>query len=263
MTVETFRCRSGAAPLLISIPHAGTQVPEDIAALLTPAALALPDTDWHVDRLYEFAATLDATVIVATHSRYVIDLNRSPDDAPLYPGRAGTGLCPVTTFAGTPLYCGDPPDAAEIRRRRERYWQPYHARIGSELGRLRLLHRRVVLWDAHSIRSEVPLLFAGRLPVLNLGTDSGRACGKALSERLLEVAQRSPDFPAVLNGRFTGGYITRAYGAPADGLHAVQLELAQRCYMSETPPFDFDAGKAAGIRPVLRALLEEALSFAR
>lgn len=260
--MNTCRCRRGDAPLVVSIPHAGTGLPERIATDMSAAARTLPDTDWFVDRLYDFVEELDATVVVATQSRYLIDLNRAPDDAPLYPGQAGTGLCPTMTFDGEPIYTGDGPGETETRRRRAEYWQPYHDCIRTELDRLRSHHARVVLWDAHSIRSEVPLLFDGELPVLNLGTYSGRSCGGALSDRLLAVARSRPAFPAVLNGRFTGGYITRTYGDPDGGVHAVQLELAQRSYMRESPPVAFEPGKADEIRPVLRELLAAAIDFA-
>ena len=229
---------------------------------MTAPALALPDTDRHVDVLYDFLDALDATVLVATHSRYVIDLNRPPDSAPLYPGQTETGLCPTMTFDGEPIYRESEPGAKEIQQRREVFWQPYHDRLRQELDRLRACHARVVLWDAHSIRSEVPGLFDGQLPVLNIGTHSGRACSKTLSDLLLATANRTPDYSAVLNGRFTGGYITREYGDPDRGIHAVQLELAQRSYMRETPPYTFELDKAIEIRPVLKSLLQAALMFA-
>jgi len=228
---------------------------------MTPAALALTDTDWHVDVLYDFLDVLDATVIVGTYSRYVIDLNRRPDGAPLYPGQTETGLCPLTTFDGDLIYTDNEPDTAQIDHRRQLFWQPYHDCLREELDRLRARHRQVVLWDAHSIRSEVPAFFAGELPVLNIGSDCGRSCSDLLSDALVEVASRARRFPSVLNGRFTGGYITRSYGCPEDGIHAVQLELAQRSYMDEAPPFTFDHHKAAQIRPVLRDLLTAAADF--
>jgi len=228
---------------------------------MTAPALALPDTDRHVDVLYDFLDALDATVIVATYSRYVIDLNRPPDSAPLYPGQTETGLCPTLTFDGEPIYLESGPDAEQIQQRRKLFWQPYHDRLRQELDRLRARHDQVVLWDAHSIRSEVPTLFAGQLPVLNIGTYSGRACSKALADLLFATANRTPNYPTVLNGRFTGGYITREYGDPGGGIHAVQLELAQRSYMRETPPYTFESDKAGEIRPVLKSLLNAALTW--
>jgi len=239
------------------------QLPEDMALRMTAPALALPDTDRHVDVLYDFLDALDATVIVATHSRYVIDLNRSPDSAPLYPGQTETGLCPTLTFDGEPIYLESGPDAEQIQQRRELFWQPYHDRLRQELDQLRARHDQVVLWDAHSIRSEVPELFDGQLPALNIGTYSGRACSKTLADLLFATANRTPVYPAVLNGRFTGGYITREYGDPDHGIHAVQLELAQRSYMRETPPYTFEPDKANEIRPVLKSLLNAALTWCR
>jgi N-formylglutamate deformylase len=259
--METYRFRSGSTRLLVSIPHAGTHLPPDIADCMTEAAQAVPDTDWHVDQLYDFLDDIGASVLVATHSRYVVDLNRPPDGSSLYPGQTETGICPVETFDGEAIYRPDrQPDPAAIRERIRRYWQPYHDRLRKELDRVRAQHGSAVLWDAHSIRSRVPRLFEGELPVLNLGTNDGRSCDAALAARLFDHARAVPACTAVLNGRFKGGYITRAYGDPANGIHAVQLELAQRSYMSEAPPFTFLPYKAAEIRPLLRALLETTLS---
>lgn len=256
----TFRLTHGSAPLLISIPHAGLFVPGDIAARLTDAALRLPDTDWHVDLLYDFAPALGASLIVATHSRYVIDLNRSPDDTNLYPGQDTTGLCPVDTFHREALYLiGQQPDAAECAQRIRSYWQPYHDALQSELERLRKLHGHVVLWDAHSVCSVLPRFFEGRLPDFNVGTVDGASCDPAFGARVMQVVGSHPGYTRVLDGRFKGGYITRHYGRPGDGIHAIQLELAQAAYMSEEYPYAFDQERAAGIRAVLmeiyRALL--------
>jgi N-formylglutamate deformylase len=259
---ETFELTRGTAPLLISMPHVGTFLPADIAGRLTGAALRLPDTDWHLQRLYDFAHGLGASVIVATHSRYAIDLNRPPDGANLYPGQDTTALCPVDTFDRQPLYRdGEQPDAAEIRRRIEQYWQPYHAALRSELERLRARHARILLWDAHSIRSVLPRFFAGRLPDLNFGTAGGAACDRSLADAALQVARRHPRYAAVLDGRFQGGYITRHCGRPAEGVHAIQLELAQCTYMNEDYPYSFDERLAADLRPVLTQLLEAALRW--
>jgi N-formylglutamate deformylase len=259
---KTFELRRGTAPLLVSMPHAGTFLPPDIAGRLTDEALRLPDTDWHLQRLYDFVEALGASVIVATHSRYTVDLNRPPDGADLYPGQDTTALCPVDTFDRRPLYQeGQQPDAAEIRRRIERYWEPYHAALQAELDRLRERHARVVLWDAHSIRSVLPRLFAGRLPDLNLGSAGGTACDPAVAESLLQIPQRDGRYTAVLDGRFKGGYITRHYGQPAAGVHAIQLELAQRTYMSEDYPYRFDESLAAALRPALSQMLHAVLRW--
>jgi N-formylglutamate deformylase len=261
---NTFELKRGTAPLLISMPHAGTLLPADIADRLTDGALPLPDTDWHLQRLYDFVDALGASVIVATHSRYAIDLNRPPDGASLYPGQDTTALCPVDTFDRQPLYReGQQPDAAEIQLRIECYWRPYHAALQSELGRLRERHPRVVLWDAHSIRSAVPRFFAGRLPDLNFGSADGTACDPGLARRLLQIAQTHPRYSAILDGRFKGGYITRHYGRPAEGVHAIQLELAQRAYMREDYPYAFDERQADALRPALTEMLDAALGWVR
>ncbi|AVP57604.1 N-formylglutamate deformylase [Pulveribacter suum] len=258
-----FTLHRGSAPLLLSIPHSGTHVPPAIAARLSERGRQLPDTDWHLERLYGFARELGATLLVATHSRYVIDLNRPPDDASLYPGQNVTGLCPVDSFDELALYpAGDVPCADEVAGRRDAVWAPYHAQLRQELDRLRQAHGRVVLWEAHSIRSVLPRFFEGRLPDLNLGTADGKSCDPALARRLLAVAQAAPDYSSVLNGRFKGGYITRQYGEPARGIHAVQLELTQCSYMQEALPFDYLPREAARVQPVLRQLLQAALDFA-
>lgn len=262
LSPAAFRLRTGTRPLLISMPHVGTHLPAALRPRLSEAALQLPDTDWHLERLYDFADALGASVLVATHSRYVVDLNRPPDDQNLYPGQDTTGLCPVDTFDKAPLYRqpGDGPDAAEIAARRDAIWRPYHASLDAELARLKARFGRVALWDAHSIRSVVPRFFDGRLPDLNLGTAGGASCDPGLAARLLDIA-RDSEFSAVLNGRFKGGHITRRYGDPAGGVHAVQLEMAQITYMDETPPFDYRPDRARQVQPVLRRLLEAVLGF--
>jgi N-formylglutamate deformylase len=256
----TFRLTRGTAPLLISMPHTGTFLPREIAARLTEAALRLPDTDWHMERLYEFADTLGASVIAGTHSRYAIDLNRPRDNATLYPGQDTTGLCPLDTFHREPLYLiGQQPNPTEIRRRVVQYWEPYHAALQAELERLRQVHGRVVLWDAHSICSVLPRFFEGRLSDLNLGTVGGASCDGRLAERLVKIASSHPGYTAVLDGRFKGGYITRHYGRPHEGVHAIQLELSQLTYMSEGYPYAFDESRAALLRPLLTEMLNAVL----
>jgi N-formylglutamate deformylase len=259
-----FRFRPGTRPLLISMPHVGTHLPPALAARLTPRAREVHDTDWHLERLYDFADELGASVLAATHSRYVIDLNRPPDGASLYPGRSVTGLCPVDAFDETPLYADplDVPGEAEIAARREAVWRPYHDRLAEELARLRARHGVAMLWDAHSIRSVVPRFFDGRLPDLNLGTAGGTSCDPALAQALRDIAARATGHTSVLDGRFTGGYITRHYGRPGEGVHAVQLEMTQSSYMQEAPPFEYLPEAAEAIRPHLRRLTGAMLDFA-
>ena len=264
MNPAPFTFFAGSAPLLISIPHVGTAIPSDIASRMTDAALRTPDTDWHLDRLYSFAQALGASVLRANYARYVVDLNRPPDDANLYPGQNTTGLCPVDTFDSEPLYReGCTPDAAEIALRRARYWQPYHDQLATELMRLRSEHKSVVLWDAHSIRSVVPRFFEGTLPALNFGTANGLSCDPLLSESILNCVADHEQFTHALNGRFKGGYITRNYGNPASGIHAIQLEMAQNTYMHEWFPFDYDAFAAGQIEPLLLRCVQRAILFAR
>ncbi|NVM89585.1 N-formylglutamate deformylase [Variovorax sp. SG517] len=258
-----FRFRQGTRPLLISMPHVGTHVPPALAARLTDEARQVPDTDWHLERLYDFADELGASVLVATHSRYVIDLNRPPDGASLYPGQSVTGLCPVDTFDDTPLYAdpADVPGDAEVAERRDAIWQPYHAKLAEELARIRAQHGVAALWDAHSIRSVLPRFFDGKLPDLNLGTGKGISCDPALAQTLLGIAESATGYTGVLNGRFTGGYITRNYGNPAQNVHAVQLEMTQSSYMQEKLPFDYLPEVAAGVQPHVRRMIEAVLAF--
>jgi N-formylglutamate deformylase len=254
-----FTLTRGTTPLLISFPHVGTDLPDDISARLTPAALLLADTDWHLPRLYDFAAELGASTIVARYSRYVIDLNRPPEDINLYPGQDTTGLVPVDTFRREPIYDGSPPDADEVAERRERYWRPYHEALATELARLKHEHGRVLLWDAHSIASELPRFFEGKLPDLNLGTVSGASCAPAIQRAIESALGAQPEYTWVANGRFKGGFITRNYGAPASGVHAAQLEMSQCVYMNEAAPFEFREELAAHVRTVLRRLQQAAL----
>ncbi len=253
---------AGSTPLLISMPHVGTHVPKEIAATMTETALDLPDTDWHVDTLYDFLYETGASVISATHSRYVIDLNRPPDGTSLYPGHDVTELCPTTTFDNDPIYFeGQEPDSDEITTRLERYWNPYHRRLAETLAELTGQHGYALLWDAHSIRSVVPRFFEGKLADLNLGNSDGSASDSGLAHRLLKILQDTPGYTAVLNGRFKGGYITRTYGQPAAHIHAVQLEQSQATYMEKNPPFTFREDLAEQVRPVLRRLIETMLAW--
>ncbi len=256
--VFTLTRRDG--PLLVSMPHVGTALPQDIASRLADQARAVPDTDWHVDQLYDFLDSLDATVLVARWSRLAIDLNRPPDGASLYPGQAGTGLCPVELFDGTPAYRdGKAPAADEVASRRTRYWQPYHDAIAAELQRIKAKHGRALLWDAHSIAPVIPRLFDGRLPDHNIGTARGASCSPGMSEAVLQAARGFPAYSSVLNGRYVGGYITRHYGKPDKGIDAIQLELSQATYMDGVPSFRFDEKRARALRPALKAMMQAAL----
>ncbi len=246
----------GRSALLISFPHSGTHLPDELRARLTPAALRVPDTDWHVPLLYECASELGASLLVARHSRYVADLNRPPDGAPLYPGQAETSVCPTRSFADEPLYLpGCEPDAAEVQQRLDAYWRPYHRKLLQTVDDIRTEHGHCILWDAHSIRARVPLFFEGRLPDLNVGTADGRSCARRRSEHVMQMLGAQARFSSVLDGRFKGGYITRHYGAPARGVDAIQLEIAQDAYMDEAAPAAFDAARARPLQELLRELL--------
>jgi N-formylglutamate deformylase len=260
--VQAFILESGAVPLLVSLPHDGTHLPDAMLARLTPAARALPDTDWHLARLYAVARALDASILRPLASRYVVDLNRSPVGEALYPGRLDTGLVPLSTFDGAAVWReGAAPDAAEVAARVDAWWRPYHAALAGEIARLRSRHPRVVLWEGHSIRSRVPLLFDGRLPDFNLGTADGASCDPRLRESLAREIASFVDRSHAVDGRFKGGWITRHYGRPRDGVHAVQLELAQCTYMDEDA-FAWDDAAASVVQREIGRLLRRCLDFA-
>ncbi|HUQ27097.1 MAG TPA: N-formylglutamate deformylase [Usitatibacter sp.] len=258
-TVAPYRYRRGSSPLIVSMPHAGTFVPHSVGRSLTQCAACRCDTDWHLPRLYDFACALDATVIVANYSRYVIDVNRPPDGENLYPGRDTPKLCPTDTFDQRPLYRDAGPDAAEIARRLDAIWWPYHRRLEREIARVREEHGVAVLWDAHSIVSVAPRLFEGRLTDFNLGTADGASCDAQLAAILKRALDSHARYTSVLNGRFKGGYITRRHGRPAEAVHAVQLEMTQCTYMLEQSPYTYAPASAGDVRPIL----EEQLTLAR
>lgn len=251
--------RRGDGPLILSMPHVGTILTPEAAARLNETGLAVGDTDWWMDRLYDFADDLAPTVIRARLSRYVIDVNRDPSGISLYPGQATTELCPTTTFDGDPLYRpGMEPDETEIARRRAAYHAPYHAALSAEIARVRDRHGYVLLYDCHSIRSVIPRLFEGTLPTFNIGTNSGASCAPGIEAAVVDAcAAAGPSYAH--NGRFKGGFITRHHGRPAEHVHAVQMELAQSAYMLEAPPWTYDEAAAAPTRIILRQVLEAML----
>ena len=253
---EIYTLHRGSTPLVISMPHVGTLIPPEQRERLTPRALEVEDTDWFLDRLYGFARELGAGLVVPRHSRYLIDLNRPSENTPMYAGRNNTELCPTRHFTGESIYReGQTPDEAEIRRRVTHYWQPYHDALGDEVARLKAAHGHAVLFDAHSIKSELPWLFEGRLPHMNLGTAEGMSCAPELRERLVAVFAGQSAYSHVVDGRFKGGHITRRFGQPQDSVHAVQLEMSWRAYMEETAPYRWHAERAAAVTPLLRALV--------
>jgi N-formylglutamate deformylase len=258
----TYTLHVGTTPLLVSLPHVGTRIPAELQSCYTERALQVEDTDWHLDQLYGFVKDMGASLIVPRYSRYVIDLNRPPENTPMYAGSNNTELCPTRCFTGDGIYReGQAPDATEITRRVDRYWRPYHQALEAELTRLRTAHGHAILFDGHSIKSELPWLFEGRLPDLNLGTSNGSSAAPGLREVLSKVLQQQSAFMQVVDGRFKGGHITRHYGQPAQGWHAVQLEMCWSTYMAETAPYVIDPARAASIAPVLRALVQTLLDW--
>jgi len=260
--MDIFKYTEGTVPVLMSIPHVGEYIPPEITEQLTSAADGVTDTDWYLDRLYDFSEDLGLHVLQATHSRYVIDLNRSPDNISLYPGQNVTELVPTSTFAEQPLYPdGEDPDEAEIARRLKTFWHPYHNRLQELLVTLRQQYGYVVLFDCHSIKSVVPRFFEGRLTDFNLGTSSGASCAPDLRSKLSEALAKDSQYTLAIDGRFTGGYITRRYGSPADNIHAFQLELSTATYMDEEPAFGWREDLADQVRPSLRAMMEVAVGW--
>ena len=257
----TFTLQTGTAPMLVSMPHIGTDIPLELQGSFVSRALEVEDTDWHLTRLYDFLPALGISVLQPRYSRYVIDLNRPPDDTPMYPSAANTELCPTHFFTGDALYKpGQEPSAQEVQHRRSTYWQPYHNALAAELARIKALHGFALLWDAHSIRSEVPWLFDGKLPDLNIGTAGGAAAAPAISAA---AASAIVGYSHVTNGRFKGGYITRHYGQPAQHVHAIQLEKCQNLYMQEAPPFAYNESLATQLQPTLKRMVKASLQAAK
>ena len=244
----------GNGPIVLGLPHAGTYVPTNVAEMLNENGRLLTDTDWHVDRLYD-GLLAGVTTVRASFHRYVIDANRHPEGASLYPGQNTTGLVPLTDFDGRDIWTM-PPDAAEISRRRAAFHAPYHAALRGELDRVRARHGVAILYDCHSIRSHIPFLFDGRVPDFNIGTNQGRTCASNVEQRITDICSNSNDYDTILNGRFKGGWTTRHYGNPAENIHAIQMELAQSTYLSaEAPPWTYDIEKSARLRETLTQIL--------
>ncbi len=252
-----FEITRGTSPVILAFPHTGTEVPAEIWERLNENGRLLADTDWHIHQLY--AGLLpSATTVRATFHRYVIDANRDPTGASLYPGQNTTGLVPETDFDGKAIWkAGEEPSAADIDHRLATFHAPYHAALLAEIERIKATHGVAILYDCHSIRSRIPFLFKGRLPDFNIGTDMGRTCDARIEAATAEVAMAAEGYTAIVNGRFKGGWTTRHYGRPEDGVHAIQMELAQISHLAtEAPPFAYDAEKAARLRKHLKAILQ-------
>ena len=260
--MDLYKFSQGTSPLLIDVPHAGTYIPDDLAKRMTPEALKTPNTDWHVDRLYDFAHAMGASMLVATHNRFVIDLNRPPEDVSLYPGQDTEGLLPRQTGAYEPVYLpGQEPNDAERDQRRDTYHAPYHAKLTEALEAIKAEHGYALLWDAHSIKSVQPRYFDGKLWDINIGTNNGASCAPTLESALAEVAEEAGGYTQIMNGRFIGGFVTRHYGDPANNVHAVQLELSWSTYMDEEYPYGYREDLTAGIQPVLQRFIQTMLAF--
>lgn len=256
-----YTLQRGDGPVLLAMPHTGTWLPPQTMARLNTRGQSLSDTDWHIERLYD-GLLPGATILRASFHRYVIDANRPPDDASLYPGQNTTGLIPLTDFDGEPIWA-DPPSADETAACLRDFHAPYHAALAAELARIRARHGVAILYDCHSIRSHIPHLFKGRLPDFNIGTADGISCAPAIEAAVQAVCARAEGYSHVVNGRFKGGWTTRHYGRPNDGIHAVQMELAQSTHLAqELPPFAYDEDKAARLRPYLAEILQSLADLA-
>jgi len=259
--MHTFELHQGTLPLLVSLPHNGAEIPDAIREKLKPFAHCPPDTDWFVDQLYLFAKVAGASILKPRYSRYVIDLNRSPDDVSLYPGQNTTGLCPLNAFTGESIYPdGQQPTHNDIVHRRAQYWQPYHSALHAELIRIKQQHGKALLWEGHSIRPELPYLFEGKLPDFNLGTANGASFPNEVLAMFETILATQSQYSWVSNGRFKGGYITRHYAHPDQRVYAFQLELSQSAYMDETMTA-FDAEKAAPVQGLIEQMMRAGLDF--
>lgn len=245
----------GQSPIILAMPHSGLYVPDDIHGRLNDIGRELSDTDWHIDRLYTGLLS-QATMVRANFHRYVIDPNRDPLGTSLYPGQNTTGLCPLTDFDANPIYRKDQaPDAAETQHRLEAFHAPYHAALSAEIARVKALHGTAVLYDCHSIRSRVPYLFDGALPDFNIGTKTGESCAAVIQKTVSDICAKADGYSFVENGRFKGGWTTRHYGKPENGVHAIQMELAQSNYMQKTSPWNYIEPRADKLRAVLKTIL--------
>ncbi|WP_075291401.1 N-formylglutamate deformylase [Pararhizobium arenae] len=255
--MAVFEVKQGSSPVILAFPHTGTEIPADISQRLNDNGRLLADADWHIHDLYA-GLLANATTVRATFHRYVIDANRDPDGVSLYPGQNTTGLVPSTDFDGVPIWKdGEEPTEADIAARLADFHAPYHAALLAEIERVKAIHGVAVLYDCHSIRSDIPFLFEGILPDFNIGTDGGKTCDVAIQNAAVDVALNANGYTSILNGRFKGGWTTRHYGKPETGVHAIQMELAQSTHLAtEAPPFAYDTAKAERLRPYLKTILQ-------
>lgn len=245
----------GSSPIVLGMPHVGQHLPDDIKARLNPLGQRIDDTDWWIDQLYD-GLLENPTVVKATFSRYVADANRAATDESLYPGQNSTGVCSPVTFDGEPIYlAGQEPNEVEISSRIANFHTPYHTALAEQIARVKAKHGVCVLYDCHSIRSNIPYLFDGELPVFNIGTNARSTCHEAIEQAVVDVCKSQSIYSFALNGRFKGGWTTRHYGQPSHGVHVIQMELGQRAYMDEAPPWNYRADLAEQVRPLLKTIL--------
>lgn len=256
MSFKVINPTQNKVPILVSVPHAGITIPEELKAKYKPAMIsAIDDTDYYVDRLYEFVSSLGITMVVADISRWVIDLNRSAENAPLYnDGRVITSLCPTTNFNDDHIYIDQGPSEAEVNQRKSVYYYPYYDQIRLELTKLQREFKHVLFFDAHSIRQHVPGIRKEKFPDLILGdVDGTSADTKIISTAIdaLSKAKLSLDH----NHPFKGGNLTRTFGHPEKNIHGLQLEMAKNVYMNDLET-SYHEARANHIQITLTILFE-------
>jgi N-formylglutamate deformylase len=250
-------------PIILSSPHSGIEFPDELKTHFRAELMAQPDdTDWFIHELYNFAPDLGITVIHARFSRWVIDLNRDPHSKPLYTdGRIITELVPKTDFLGTEIYVDKKfiPDDAEIARRLENYYKPYHQKIESLLRERINEFGQVLLWEAHSIRRFVPTIQSEPFPDLILGDNDEKSASKDIIEIALSNL-KAGKYSVNHNSPFKGGHITRYFGKPQNNIHALQLEMAKTNYM-DNDELTFNESRADNVRNVLRPVFENLIEY--
>lgn len=247
---------SPKVPILLSVPHCGTQFPDELKGDFMPELAKAPDdTDWFVDELYNFASTYGIDIVSAKYSRWVVDLNRDPKSKPLYnDGRIITGLCTTTDFHGNSIYKQNEPDENEIRRRVDLYYTPYHNKIQEMLDALKKEFGKVLLWDAHSIRQFVPTIRKEKFPDLILGSSDETSAHAGLIQAALD-GLGTGTYELSHNHPFKGGQITRSFGRPSENQHALQLEMNKILYMDDKE-LQFAPDRANNVRKVLKTTFE-------
>ena len=248
--------KQGTGPIVLAMPHSGTYLPTEIYDKLNDNGKELADTDWHLMELYD-GLQPNAAIVKANFHRYVIDANRCPDGVSLYPGANTTTLCPLIDFVNKPIWQeGLVPTESDIEPRIKLFHTPYHKALHEALQTARSNHGYAIIYDCHSIRSNIPFLFDGALPNLNIGTNDSKSCDSKI-EQIAENICKKSSFSTVTNGRFKGGWTTRHYGKPETDIHAIQMEITQSSYMQEHAPWEYSNEKANILRQTLANILSE------